>query len=274
MSRGGADKAVVLAAGLGTRMQKADGDARLDGEQAKAAEAGLKALMPVGRPFLDYVLTGVADAGYRRVCLVIGPGHDAVRAYYEREVACRRLEITFAVQAEPKGTADAVRAAEAFADGEPFLVINADNYYPPETLEALRQLGENGLIGFDRDGLVEGSNIPPDRIARFAILETDGDGYLTRIVEKPSPEQIAHLAEPICVSMNCWRFDGRMFPAFRAIEPSPRGELEIPDAVQHATDALGVRFRAVPFSAPVLDLTSRSDVAAVSGMVQAMEVSL
>ena len=274
MGRGETDKAVVLAAGLGTRMQKANGDARLDGEQAKAAESGLKALMPVGRPFLDYVLTGVADAGYRRVCLVIGPKHAAVREYYGHKVTYRRLEITFAVQAEPKGTADAVCAAEAFADDDPFLVINADNYYPPDTLEALRQLGENGLIGFDREGLVEGSNIPPDRIARFAILETDGDGYLTRIVEKPSPEQIARLAEPICVSMNCWRFDDRMFTALKAIKPSPRGELEIPDAVQHATDALGIRFRSVPFSAPVLDLTTRSDVAAVAGLVQAMEVSL
>ncbi|MDP6779262.1 MAG: nucleotidyltransferase family protein [Candidatus Latescibacteria bacterium] len=274
MASGETDKAVILAAGLGTRMQEADDEARLDSKQAKAAQAGLKALMPVGRPFLDYVLTGVADAGYRRVCLVIGPGHDAVRAYYGQEVTCRRLEITFAVQAEPKGTADAVCAAEEFANGNPFLVINADNYYPPETLEALRYLGENGLIGFDREGLLEGSNIPPDRIARFAILETDGDGYLTRIVEKPSPEQVARLREPICVSMNSWRFDERMFAALRAIKPSPRGELEIPDAVQLATDAMGIRFRSVPFSAPVLDLTDRSDVAAVSGLVQEMEVDL
>ena len=47
-------------------------------------------MIPIGRPFLDYVLSGLADAGYRRVCLVVGPEHQAVRDYYRREVALRR----------------------------------------------------------------------------------------------------------------------------------------------------------------------------------------
>jgi CTP:molybdopterin cytidylyltransferase MocA len=66
------DKAVILAAGRGTRMQQAHDSAGLNAGQSAAARSGLKAMMPVSRPFIDYVLSGLADAGYRRVCLVIG----------------------------------------------------------------------------------------------------------------------------------------------------------------------------------------------------------
>ena len=57
------DKAVILARGLGTRMRKSDADAALDAKQAAAAETGIKALIPIDRPFLDYVLHVIAQAG-------------------------------------------------------------------------------------------------------------------------------------------------------------------------------------------------------------------
>ena len=267
------DKAVILAGGLGTRMRKTDLESDLSHDQAEVADSGVKGLIPVGRPFLDYVLTALADAGYRRVCLVIGPDHDALRTYYGEALVCRRLEIELAVQQRPLGTADAVVAAEAFAAYDPFLVINSDNYYPPEALRALREHDECGLVAFERDALLSGSNIPPERIERFAIVQTE-NGYLTRIVEKPSPEFIEAQPKPIYVSMNCWRFNAGIFPACRAISPSPRGELEIPDAAQYAIDRRGERFRALPFSVPVLDLTSRTDVPQVAGMLADLEVDL
>ncbi len=46
--------------------------------------------------------------------------------------------------------------------------------------------------------------------------------------------------------MNCWRFDAAIFEACAAIGPSPRGELELPDAVQYAIDVLRQPFRAIP----------------------------
>jgi glucose-1-phosphate thymidylyltransferase len=46
-------KVVILARGLGTRMRRADASAELAGDQAAAAELGVKALIPIGRPFLD-----------------------------------------------------------------------------------------------------------------------------------------------------------------------------------------------------------------------------
>ena len=115
------DKVVVLARGLGTRMRRNDAAAQVDGRQAAVAEAGIKALIPIDRPFLDYVLSAAADAGYRHVCLVIGPEQEAIREYYGGKVAAEKLDFTFACQPEPKGTADAVAAAEAFAGDDPFV---------------------------------------------------------------------------------------------------------------------------------------------------------
>ena len=56
------DKAVILARGLGTRMRVQDAAAGLSADQAAVAATGIKALMPIDRPFLDYVLGALAEA--------------------------------------------------------------------------------------------------------------------------------------------------------------------------------------------------------------------
>ena len=274
MSHAPMDKAVILARGLGTRMRKEDGSAKLTDTQARMADAGVKAMIPIGRPFLDYVLSILADAGYKRACLVIGPEHDAVRTYYARTVKPRRLTVEFAVQVKPLGTADAVAAAEPFAGADPFLVINSDNYYPPEALKALRGLAGAGLAAFERNAMLAGSNIPADRITKFAVVQSGPSGRVVRIIEKPDQQTLDSLGEPVCLSMNCWRFGPKIFQACRSISPSARGELELPDAVQYAIDRLGETFQVLPFRLPVLDLSSRGDIAAVAQRLQGVEVDL
>ena len=266
-------KAVILARGLGTRMRKDDDSARLTSEQAAMAQTGLKAMINVGRPFLDYALSALADAGYRRVCLVIGPEHDAARKYYG-DMRPRRLSIEFAVQAQPKGTADAVAAAEPFAAGDDFLVVNSDNYYPVEALRALGEAAGPAVALFDHEAMLREGNVSEERLRRFAVGLIDEQGFLRRVLEKPDEETWDALPRPIWVSMNCWRFGPAIFDACRAIGPSPRGELELPYAVQHAIDVLGVRFRAVTVRAPVLDLTGREDIAAVAARLAGKEVAL
>ncbi|MGH7485528.1 MAG: nucleotidyltransferase family protein, partial [Steroidobacteraceae bacterium] len=93
----GATKLVVLARGLGTRMRTASPGDALDDDQRSAADAGLKAMISIDRPFLDYALSAYADAGLREVCLVVGPEHDAIRDYYS-SVRTNRLSISFAIQ--------------------------------------------------------------------------------------------------------------------------------------------------------------------------------
>lgn len=268
-------KAVILARGLGTRMRKADETAALDAATDKIAATGVKAMIPtMGRPFLDFVLSALADAGYTQVCLIIGPEHDVVRDYYGKTNKPTRLTVDFAVQEKPLGTADAVRPAEAFAAGEPFLMINSDNYYPPEALTALRHSPAPAVAVFERDAMLNGSNIAADRISKFSVVLENTDGTMKQIIEKPSDAQLAALGDQVFVSMNCWLFGPEVFDACRAIGPSPRGEYEITDAAQYCIDKLSKKLNVCRVAAPVLDLSSRNDIAAVNDRLRTLKVSL
>ena len=267
-----ARKAVILARGLGTRMRRDDAAAALDSSQAATAAAGLKVLMPLGgRPFVHYVLSALADAGYADVCLVIGPDRPEVRDHFEREVKPRRIRIAFAVQDRPLGTADAVLAAEAFASADRFLVINSDNYYPIEAYRGLRTMDGAGIAAFWRKTLVSDGNLRPERVAGFPVIEQDASGYATRLVEA-ADAALPPDADAL-ISMNCWMFTPRIFAACRAIPPSAGGELEIQAAVRLAMRE-GERFRVLALRAPVLDLTARGDVAYVTGRLAGARVEL
>jgi glucose-1-phosphate thymidylyltransferase len=257
------EKAVILARGLGTRMRKADEGAGISALQAAAADTGVKAMIPIGRPFLDYVLSSLADAGYREVCLVIGPEHQAVRDYYTITARPERTRISWAIQEKPLGTADAVLPAEEFAAGEEFLVINSDNDYPVSALAALARLGEPGTVLFEREGLLRNSNIPPERIRAFAVCDVGADGFLRSILEKPDEAALREAGSASLVSMNCFRFSSAIFAACRAVPRSIRGEFELPKAVDLAIREGKMRLRVVPSSEGVLDLSSRGDIASV-----------
>jgi glucose-1-phosphate thymidylyltransferase len=128
----------------------------------------------------------------------------------------------------------------------------------------MRELESSGIALFDRERLIAESNIPEDRVLKFALAKAGADGYLERILEKPSEEAVRALGFPVYVSMNCWIFSPVIFDACRSIRPSARGELELTDAVQYAMDALDERFRVRLFQSAVLDMSSRSDIAIVA----------
>lgn len=261
-------KAVVLARGLGKRMRAAAPTAALTPDQERVAECGIKAMIPIGRPFLDYCLSALADAGCTKVCLVIGPEHGIIREYYE-SLPTSRISISFAVQEQPLGTADAVRAAMHFVGSDPFLVVNSDNYYPVEALKLLRGVGGNGIVGFDRQALIENGNIDEDRLRSYAVLRVNQNTELERIEEKP-----ASLDATALISMNSWSFTPSILEACAAIEPSARGEYELPSAVQYAIECMGERFRVIPFRGNVLDLSTRSDIESVGQQLRGRSIQL
>ncbi len=265
-------KAVILARGLGSRMRKESDGAQLTDDQASAADSGVKAMISVGRPFLDHVISGLADAGFTDVCLVIGPEHDVIRDYYD-EVEKGRVRVSYAVQEEPLGTGNAVLAAEEFAGADRVLVINSDNYYPTDAYRAIRDIEGSGLVGFDRQALVDQSNIPADRIAAFALAVAGEDGTLADFVEKPSQETIESLGDQATISMNLWLFTPAIFDAAKKIPLSPRGEYELGDAVRQAIED-GDPFTVVPVAGGVLDLSNRDDIASVTEALAGSEVAL
>lgn len=276
-------KAVLLARGLGRRMAQGTHTAVLSDRQSQAAAAGAKGMMPVGsstalaasevtRPFLDYVLSALADAGCTSVCFVVAPDAAAIRNHYDGAGRPTRVQIAYAIQPQADGTARALRSAEAFVADDPFLVLNSDNLYPVEVLRSLVDLDGPGLPAYQRDALVRDSGFPPDRVTAFAAIEVDDHGYLTHIVEKPGLAYYAARPRAL-ISMNVWRFDRRIFEACGDVPISIRGEYELPEAVGLAVTR-GVRLRTFPARGAVLDLSRPSDIALVSERLTGMEVRL
>jgi dTDP-glucose pyrophosphorylase len=265
-------KAVILARGLGKRMRAESSSARLSADQAAAADQGVKAMIPIGRPFLDYVISGLADAGFAEVCLVIGPEHEALRKHYESDSVPVRVRLSFAIQERPLGTADAVLAVEGFAGGDAFAVLNSDNYYPPAALRAFRSIEPSAIAGFAVSGLLAG-NVPAERVTRFGALEVDAEGLLRRIVGNPEAAQRSTGGE-IYASMNCWSFTPAIFEACRTVEMSARGELELTQAVQRAIDLGTMTFRVLLLRETVLDMSTRGDIASVAELLSTVRVEL
>lgn len=267
--------AVILARGLGTRLKAVDGAplaTPLSAAQEQAAATGAKGMMPVaGRPFLDHVLHELADGGVLDVVLVIAPDDERIRRRYDDDAPPTRLRVRYAVQDEPRGTAHALLAARpavcaalgASADASGarhFLMCNADDLYPAQAVRDLVDLDGPGLVAFAAEALTADGAIEPERVQRFALLDIAPDGRLRDIVEKPDAQHPLMRAADRWVSMNLWRFTDAIFDDCAAIAPSPRGELELADAVRRAIGR-GTRFTAVREHLAVPDLTHRRDVA-------------
>jgi glucose-1-phosphate thymidylyltransferase len=263
---------VLLAAGRGTRLQ-ASSETSLTTAQLAAAAAGYKAALPLNdRPFLDYILSSLADAGFDEACIIVRPDDSVLRARYS-SLSPSRIRVGFVVQERPLGTAHAMLTAASVIGERPFVVLNADNYYPVSGLRLLREAGEPATLAFSRAGLLANGQLEPERLARYAVLECDGDGYLTDVIEKPA--DLALVARhDAAISMNVWRFDDRIFDACGGMSPSPRGEFELPNAVRRGIREMGLRIRAIPIDAPVLDLSHRADVPFVTEQLATVDVRL
>lgn len=262
--------AAILARGLGTRMRRDDASAKLSQGQDAAADTGMKGMIPIKRPFLEYVISALADAGIADVVLVIGPEHDAVRQHFTVESPPQRVRVRFAIQAEPIGTANAVVAAAEAIGNESFLVLNADNYYPVDAFRALASDESAGTIAFDRDALVALGNIDAERVRSFAVLDVTPEGFLAGIIEKPGDSLDLTAESARWVGMNCWAVTPELVSACRRVPRSARGEFELPEAVGLAIRE-GVAIRAIRMSAAVLDLSRRSDIATVSARLESIE---
>lgn len=262
--------AVIMARGLGTRMRRADTAATLDADQAAVADTGAKGMIPIGRPFLEYLLSALADAGITRVVLVVAPGADPIRHHFTAVAPPYRVQVEFAEQPEPIGTADAVVRAAAVVGHEPFLVLNADNYYPVAAYAALAAETSAGVAAFDRDALVREGNIDAERVRAYAVLDiiTDAQSATSKtqlrgIVEKPGESLDLDSPAARWVGMNLWAVTPAIVDACRRVPRSRRGEFELPEAVGLALSE-GVEVRAVCMTAQVLDLSQRSDIATVA----------
>ncbi len=154
---------LILAGGRGTRLRPATG-------------AVPKPIVPVaGRPFLDHLLDQVRAAGFDRVTLGVGYGASAVEQTIGQ--ARRGLDIHYAYETQPLGTAGAIRNALDVCQAPEILVLNGDSYCDIDLAEFVAAHRERGTPA--SMVLVE----CPDR-SRFGGTDTDPQGQVIAFHEK------------------------------------------------------------------------------------------
>jgi bifunctional UDP-N-acetylglucosamine pyrophosphorylase/glucosamine-1-phosphate N-acetyltransferase len=174
-----------------------------------------KPMLPVtDRPLVAHTADTAIAAGAEELILVVGYEADAVREHFGESY--RGVPVSFAVQEDQLGTADAVDAASEYLDG-PFAVLNGHNLYDEASLTAL----------FDAAPSIAAYRVADP--SNYGVLSTDGD-TVTAIVEKP--------ADPPTNLANAGAY---VFPAeareWLEVPMSDRGEREITDVVARVIEA-------------------------------------
>lgn len=271
---------VILAGGISSRMKQSVGiPGSLDPSILRDAERKSKAMIGLGdgsRPFLDYLLYTIEQAGYENVVIVVGEKDTSIQEYYHRMGSrqFRGLRISYATQRiptgrlKPLGTADALQEAlksKPEWKGRHCTVCNCDNLYSACALTILlHDTHDNAMIDYDRTAL----QFSQDRIAHFSVIHKDADGYLKKIIEKPSRDEIAAAADVtgrIGVSMNIFRFQcERIEPFLENVPLHPvRQEKELPVAVGMMVADHPRSMFTIPLSEHVPDLSSQADIVEV-----------
>lgn len=196
-------KGIVLAGGAGSRLDP-------------VTRVASKQLQPVyDKPMVFYPIGTLMEAGIREILLISTP-HDIPR--FEALLSDGRqwgLHISYAIQPEPRGIAEAFLVGEEFIGGESVALILGDNiFYGNLDLEGL-------VREFDSGALVFG--YPVHDPQRYGVVEIDPDGRVVSLEEKPAHPR-SNLAVP-----GFYIYDDRVVDVTKRLQPSARGELEITD---------------------------------------------
>jgi glucose-1-phosphate thymidylyltransferase len=212
-------KGLILSGGKGSRLRP-------------FTYTGAKQLVPIAnKPILFYALESLAEAGVRRVGIVVGDTREQVMAAVG-DGSHFGLEVTYIEQPVPLCIAQAVEISEGFLGSDPFVLYLGDNFLRGGIVpfvEEFRRSSPQCLIMLRR--------VPNPQDFGVARLV---DGRVAGVVEKPKepPSDLAVIG--------IYMFDRRVFEAVNNIKPSARGELEITDTIQYLIDkGCDVRHRLV-----------------------------
>jgi len=201
------DQGVVLAAGRGTRMRELTADFP-------------KPMIEVrGKPVLQHIVEGLRDSGVRRILLIVGYHAERVRNFFGNGTH-NNVEIEYSVQTVQDGTGRVVNLARTFTGGSPFILSYGDILVSPINYKRVADLpdGLEGTITVTRG----------EDVSKGGAVFVNEQMELVDLREKPKP------GEPTSPWYNAglYAFRPSIFEFIARLEPSPRGEYELTDAVR------------------------------------------
>jgi ADP-glucose pyrophosphorylase len=252
---------------------------------------GLKQLAPIGvngEAVIDLIASDAIAAGFTDIVIVINPDTGPQIQEHVEATWPQKTKVAFALQHEPRGTVDAVLAAQHLVDvTKPFGISNADDLYGRDALALLgRHLVTKStccLIGFQLDRALVGDS-PVSRGICHVVnghltdiwerrqVHTFEDGYVSEDGESP-----VFLEPNSIVSMNLWGFQPAMWPllhqeiATHDFEHEP--ESQLPVMVGKILHHVPLRFDVLPTVSRCVGVTHQTDLALVQADVR-LQVSL
>lgn len=249
-------KAIIPVAGWGTRRLPI----------TKTIE---KCMLPIGnRPLVDYVVQDCLKAGIQEIIFIVSENSTQLQSYYGDNVALNEyllrnnkedklplvaplkgVTLRYVTQpAEGKyGTAVPVAlAADYIAPGESAVILMGDDFMwnTDESSEVAR------LIKATPDGSCSllAATVDPIETSKYGVIEMDDKNNYVRIVEKPTQDE----APSNLINISKYVLTKEVIDSCRDLAASPRGEYELPDAVNNfITD--GGQVKVVPAQGRYLD---------------------
>lgn len=191
-----------------------------------------------GKPILELILHGIVAAGIRDVFIVTGFKAEVIENYFG-DGSKWNARIHYGRQMVQNGTGKAPEVAAAFVADSPFLLTYGDILVSPGTYPRMieRFTGSNGsgVITVTR-----GQDVTQGGLDFF-----DKDFCLECLVEKPSNAQLEELrragrlkpGEPIWYNAGIYIFKPVVYEFIARLQPSPRGEYELTDAISGMVEA-------------------------------------
>ena len=213
-------KAVILAAGKGTRM----GD--LTDEMPKPM------LRVHDRPILEHIITGLREVGIQEFCIITGWQAEVIENHF-RDGADLGVSISYTRQEVQDGTGKAPELAKEFVGEEAFLLTYGDILVKPETYhQMLERWGEDDFAGLVT---VTGS----EDVTKGGLFFFDEEFHLNHLVEKPTAEQLDELrakgwlkeGKTAWYNAGIYCFRPQLFEHTARLEKSSRREYELTDTL-------------------------------------------
>ncbi len=200
-------KGILLAGGTGSRLHP-------------LTKVTNKHLLPVGRePMIHHPLKKLLDAGIRDILVVTGLEHMGDVVNLLGSGSAFNCRITYRVQDEAGGIAQALGLAEGFVGQDPMLVLLGDNIFQASLADAARSFQDSGA-----EAQIMVMEVPDP--GRYGVAEVV-EGRVLGIEEKPLQPRSAWAVTGI------YFYSPGVFEIIRTLKPSGRGELEITDVNNH-----------------------------------------